>query len=1112
MLTSSRTSTPSRKHVPYFIHRPFETANPPRVSPLSSLFNQSEPKPKPPPGPAKATTPSPVREESHGRTSRESSKQLPSSESHKRRKVSSRDGGPDRSKDRERHSSHHSSRTREREHPSKSRDRQTTQIISSSTKRDATSDLYFSDRRGDRDIERYGTLNRYEVPRYRSCGYGYVMGLPLDRKIDRILSTDKATVISPISGSGQKRLLSDRHALKNVAKTIRFVKVAPEEDSLDADFIALSRLDNRRNDGDDEDANIEAHGPHTVDYRRLDLDTHDTQPADPDAEYESDTVSAANPEITRRNAALVRQTRDHPEDITAWISLIEHQESMMVMDRISPELTSSDKHHLAELRISIYEQALRKFSTEKDRQAKLYAGLMSEAIIAWDVWRWAEKWTEILAKFPSDTKLWAQYLDDIQSDFTGFTYEKCRDAFLNCFKTLTSRCSQPEPNFLLYMLVRFTRMCHEAGYHGLAIGIWQAMLEFHLLKPGSISGASLDENFLSFEEFWDSDVARIGEEGAKGWSTFDLDTTPKYPGRSLDDVEDDDLLNVVLFSDLRDILERLSFHIQPNALVNAFLCFCGMPPIAQDAYMQKYRLDPFLQHVFSPRPTTPENRDAFVDVLHRYSACPLRNRHVTTEILFDDAFPERSPVVETAFLRRALKLLTTANSAEDSIGVYLLALESAYFPAEATKTAKRLLKARPTNLFLYNAYGLVESKRGNFSKADQVFSTALSMQQQDVDNGPLLTPGSLALFNSWVWGALRRGDHVEALWRLTCPTGQLPTATEGSPSQTAILRARTLLSEITSRALISDNHFLAVTSTSLSALLAYLSTSIDAALSIHSNIAQQLTTRSQNLDSHLSAQESHAQSIAALLTHHTIHAYSPSAPDQKAIVKPSLLRHTLEPLLQQFPSNTVLLALYAANEARFALDDRVRDFFTTSQSDSSIISSAFAIHHEQLRARTLALVASSAVGTWDAQNPTETHKIVDTVQPQPHATRALFSSTAQTFPHCPALRKAHTAFELGNYRSISSNQNRHDATLSSRSSSKQNAARTAEIKKQADRLREVYIAGLKGIPWCKDYMDLGIEIADLLEEHGRPDSNNTGEGLRDAVKAVMGEKGLNYDG
>jgi hypothetical protein len=49
----------------------------------------------------------------------------------------------------------------------------------------SSSKLFFSDRRGDADILRYGVLNRYVIPSYRRYGYGCVLGLDPNLKIDQ---------------------------------------------------------------------------------------------------------------------------------------------------------------------------------------------------------------------------------------------------------------------------------------------------------------------------------------------------------------------------------------------------------------------------------------------------------------------------------------------------------------------------------------------------------------------------------------------------------------------------------------------------------------------------------------------------------------------------------------------------------------------------------------------------------------------------------------------------------------------------------------------------------------------------------------------------------------
>ncbi|KAF1954822.1 DUF1740-domain-containing protein [Byssothecium circinans] len=982
----------------------------------------------------------------------QSTKESPRPEKHAKSKTSSREKEKVREKERPRDSSGREKDSRPREHDA------------------APSKVYFSDRRGDRDFAKYGTFNKYDVPPYRLFGYGHVLGLPLGAKIDRDRSTDKEVVITPPQGQRQKRLLTEKRISREPTRSVRFVKVTAEEGGLDADFIAIGK---RKREGSDEDEDD--------DYRRLDRPTSVTKPSDPDAEYESETVGDADSEVTQRNAILVRRTRENPQDVQAWLDLIDHQEPMMKIDRSLSDFNSSDKQNLADIRISTYEHALKKMTTDEGSQARLYAGLMAEASRSWDELRLSNKWTEILSKFPACEQLWIQYLDFVQSSFTTFKYENCRTTFFKCLKTLYNSEQKGQKDFVLHVFVRLTSMIHQAGYQELALAVWQALLEFQLLRPKSLLNESLKECLRSFEEFWDSEVARIGEEGAAGWEKFDQNislppppgnepieapaTTAtnmddfckqevenesklRYPGRTTDELGEDDPFHTVLFSDIEEFLTLVPQDTPAKTILNALLYFCGLPPIQVDNDMSGYPIDPLLQCTFAKTSFDGGTSDTLTQIMKRYSSVPVQSWQSTTELLFTKAFPTYSGVVEAVFIRRLLKLLAFDVPADEALGEYLLALESQYFPTEAQKTAKKLLKARPSSLRLYNAYALAESRGGNSAKADQVFSAALSMQK---DNSPFSTPGSLELFNNWVWEALRQGKSNEALQRLVSPTGKI--VEETVPQQATLLRTRTVLSELTERSLLGNDFPSAVTSTSLSALLAYLSNNqnVDIALNIHTTLAKWFTSHAL---SQSPAAELHAQAIAHFLAHHATHA---------RIVKPSLLRTTLEPLLASFPNNTILLSLYAANEARFSIDDRVRDMLhnnvLANPKDRSIVYWTFAIHYETLRG-----LASGSTS---------------------HSIRALYLKAEDDIgAHCPALWKQHVVFEIAEARKESA---KYPSAKKPRKDGKKRKEET-RVEEAYKRVKDVFFRGVTMLPWCKEFAmmaftHLGSEF--LSEEERR---------------------------
>jgi len=916
---------------------------------------------------------------------------------------------------------------------------------------DSHSKLYYIDRRGDPDIVRYGTSNWYEVPAYRRSGYGHVLGLPLHEKIDRELSTHKEIIITSSLDHRPERPLKRKHISRERSRTLRFIhRKDVEQDDINSDFIALS-VNGTRNRGSEE---------YEVDYRGL-RDSDADKPSDPDVEYEFETiVDPIDAKIIARNSELVHKTREEPRNVQAWLDLIEHQEAMAKIGR-----SSIKRPHLADIRVSICEQALKKIGSDEDSQIKLNAAMMTEAVHLWNERPIVRMWTDILDKFPQSTDLWTQLLNFVQSHTYTFKYESCKETFIKCMRKLPVSSKGVDDGFSLYILVRLTSMIHQSGYQELALAIWQAILEFHLFKPSAADAASL-EVMEQLKDFWDAEMPRIGEPDAKGWchtSVYDIPSTAsrapglfqrvavngdienfaqqeedsvsklRYPGRTTEEyVDEDDPFHLILFSDIEEFVRILPEATPKTAVLASFLRFCQLPPLmVYDGLDERYILDPILHYNVMETSSRHGNADSFRHLVQKYGNCPLKRFQVTTELFFDSCFPEKSVIVDINFVRRVLKLLVNKTNYEESVGEYLLALESKYFPNEACKTAKRLLEARRTSYCLWNAYGLVESCRGNSAKADQVFSAALSMQKEDA---PLTSAGSLELFYNWVWHSLHNGDQRTALWRLVSPLGktmEIPTGSDEGPDSADLLRARRCFSDTSERALLNKDFYSATTCTSLLAFLSYLSSekNPENAMGVFDRMSGWFS--SHNL-SQSPAAERHAQYIAQFLTYHAIHA---------PIVKPSLLRVSLEPLIVQFPNNTILLSIYAANESRFSIDDRVRKVLyekvLTNEKNLSIIGWTFALHYEMLR--------SEIAGT--------TYSI-----------RALWNRAEDDVAaHCPALWKKHVLFEL-------------EAARKQLNLARKGRRADNVIKESRERVRETFLKGFTQLPWCKEYIMMGFTL------------------------------------
>jgi hypothetical protein len=948
-----------------------------------------------------------------------------------------------------------------------------------------SSSLFSSDRRGDPDILRYGKLNPLDVPVYRRFGHGRVLGLDPSLVIDREHSTQSTVYMVPAFHHRQERQLSRKRLPNDEGRALRIIPASNNHPSeFDEDFIVFSRKTKKKREGSIDNEKE----THDLDHREA--ERRSSSPIDSDTQYESNTEDfAAQSARTKRNSEFVRRTRESPQDIQAWLDLIEHQEAMIAPGPSATELSETCRLQLADLRIPLYEEALKKFRHDPVIQIKLYQGLLKQAQGSWAEDRLSSKWKEVLALHPSNSKLWLMYLDHVQSDFAQFKYEVCRATFTQCLKALQGSGSDAKAETIMHALLRLTSTIHGSGYQELALAIWQALLEVNSAQPASVALSEAEAK--EFEEFWESEAPRIGEPGASGWrkpasseglpipaplrrpnplhSVFEdferreTDSIKKlrYPGRTTDNVGEDDAFHTVFFTDIEEYLNFVPDETPRTLLVEAFLCFCGLPPLPKVAEHQRdWWNDPFLSHgcLQSVLPERPQESKSstFAGNLELYSTCGQQSMQMTSSLLFKRDFPLHGVKLSADFIRRILRLFATDPSSDEMLGEYLLAFESQHFPSDVVKTAKQLLKARPASQRLYHAYGLSEVRRGNYAKANLIFSTALSMNK-------LGSYESLMLLSSWVWEALRDGDAAEALWRLASPTGKLPARVNplSPPDPTTMASTSADIGKLCETALLQHNYASAVIATSLLALLSYLPSNgdADAAVTAHNRLAEYLTSHDLSTSPYA---ELNAQALVHLLTYHATHA---------AIVKPASIRAPLEPYISLFPNNTLLLSLYAANEARFTIDDRVRTI---------------------MRQSTLANSAATSVAGWSFTLHFERLRTGST----PHVLRAAYKRATHpdaSGAHSPAIWAAYLAFEMRQFRLDSER-------MPNRKTSKEALKRSweAQFEEAKNRVRDVFYQGVKRVPWCKDFV-----MRAFGAEEGVFDMQELGR-----IYGVMGEKEL----
>ena len=349
----------------------------------------------------------------------------------------------------------------------------------------------------------------------------------------------------------------------------------------------------------------------------------------------------------------------------------------------------------------------------------------------------------------------------------------------------------------VYVILRLTNLMRDAGYDELAYTIWQAILEYRLFAPSSME--SREAKLESFEQFWESDVPRIGEEDAQGWSRFgeegatgarststisgpfpDQHKEPWtvfaehefqflgvacLPAAADDDgSQSEDPFRFVMFSDLREVIECLIEGLPENILVEGFLRFSGLPSLACGSGqlgVKNWDVDPSLRK-------EPISLLLWQGVSKTFS-CDIENQVQTMYSLFGDAFHKFCERITNfgvggnmtaRFIDRVFDRLVSIHPDNDALIEYYVAFKACVFPQEATKAAKRHLKSRPSSLRLYNAYALTEWCLGNREKATEVWTTALGMR---ADFDEKTRDDEILLSHSWMLTAILRGDESEAL-------------------------------------------------------------------------------------------------------------------------------------------------------------------------------------------------------------------------------------------------------------------------------------------------------------------------------------------------------------
>jgi hypothetical protein len=524
-------------------------------------------------------------------------------------------------------------RRRHGRHRSRSRERgqRAVHIETRPPEKYESQDIFVVDRKGDEKNLLYGSVHRYSVPPFHRYGGGSVLGLPPDMKIDRDLGDEKGIVIRNLRESKSKH--REKYVFSKIERDRpRLLKIRPQAvaegtGGQEADFVPLQAPRGKKRkghghvEGESSGSELEKR-----DYRSIYGKIEDTQLVDDDFQYATDSESSSSeagrilkmdPSIQRQNVELSRKIENSPHDIDAWLALIDHQD-VLIRAQNGRRTTNAETRSTADIKLHMYEKALQNARSLPDRE-RLLLGIMKEGAKIWEIKAQADRWEQISKDNIDSLVLWMSYLNFKQSTFSTFQYEEVKEVFLKRIKLLSEASNIADPangvslyHQLIYVLLRLTLFMRESGYAELAIATWQGLLEVNFSAPHRPL-TKLDR-FKLFKDFWESEVPRIGEEGALGWCHFaeqegttnvpdvlvdptqdDMDNGDIFrtwasaerlrsknllPARTMDEVVEDDSFRVILFSDIEDYLTSLPHNpALYRSLLNAFLLFCRLPPM-----------------------------------------------------------------------------------------------------------------------------------------------------------------------------------------------------------------------------------------------------------------------------------------------------------------------------------------------------------------------------------------------------------------------------------------------------------------------------------------------------------------------------------------------------
>ncbi|XWS60805.1 hypothetical protein CRYUN_Cryun07bG0068800 [Craigia yunnanensis] len=375
------------------------------------------------------------------------------------------------------------------------------EIGDSKTKSIHAKDYYF-DSHPDPDNLAYGSLYRMDVPRYKLYNPEKLSGFiyqGLYHWTQRVSTFDKDADIDALDAklkSAGRYWSPNNAALEHHNNIKRFRRFAPKSylHFVPADFIPLSDIPSSAQLGDESSIS-----------------------------NNSVIEESWEDEVLRKTREFNKLTREHPHDEKAWLAFAEFQDKVASMQR-----QKGVRLQTLEKKISILEKAT---ELNPDNEQLLLCLMKAyqkrdntDVLIG--------RWENVLLQHSGSYMLWREFLQVVQGEFSRFKVSDMRKIYAHAIQALSAtyrkqfrqihQTSKPADSAMVYLelgLVEiFLSLCRfewQTGHQELATALFQAEIEFSLFFPSLLLNEHSKQRL--FKHFWDSDGARVGEEGALGW-------------------------------------------------------------------------------------------------------------------------------------------------------------------------------------------------------------------------------------------------------------------------------------------------------------------------------------------------------------------------------------------------------------------------------------------------------------------------------------------------------------------------------------------------------------------------------------------------------------------